>query len=631
MKKIRLMKKISVFICIVTLLFGSVPSFAADYSLADKADASAVKYYILTDENTETETDDFSEPGNYRVRSTVHNYGESGTINLVLMAGVFDRETHELKNVNFAEKSIAAGETAEFAADVSVSESGTAEVKGYILNSLAELIPQGNTPPAAPENVTITHVTNSTADITWDESCDDADAVMYYKVYRFDSDNPGGKYVGSTFGNVTEFKDVGIGHKTEVSYAVSAVDAPGAEGERSEKSAPAVTKGIARLYLGAAAARIADGEDKAALSDDDCPLLSANENIEAVHFISDDGEGNSADISAVGPMFEYTGGSTLGMSAVSFGQNMGRLLISIPEDSELLTELKNSENREMKVVINYFDGYNESPSYVKNIGRNAAALVRYAVGSDLSGASGATAGNSGKWKTAVCTIPLKENPMEKTYPDVFKDRVFSLANVNKSVRTVAGTDGKSGMMTVGSGMKNNPVYISGIDIACSDYVPRSAALDFDRSENTQLVEYKRGTGVHSEAARSVSDLNGETKNAVRLYGDSDSTNKLFTGVNKDYISPESSDLIIRITYLDNAEDLTGGEKLSVVYQNSSGKNSLRTIARKGSGLWKTAEIFIDDASLKNGLKYGASLQLGTYCTEENSWCVSSVEIINRKP
>lgn len=631
MKKIQLMKKISVFICIVTLLFGSVPSFAADYSLADKADASAVKYYILTDENTETETDDFSEPGNYRVRSTVHNYGESGTINLVLMAGVFDRETHELKNVNFAEKSIAAGETAELAADVSVSESGTAEVKGYILNSLAELIPQGNTPPAAPENVTITHVTNSTADITWDESCDDADAVMYYKVYRFDSDNPDGKYVGSTFGNVTEFKDVGIGHKTEVSYAVSAVDAPGAEGERSEKSAPAVTKGIARLYLGAAAARIADGEDKAALSDDDCPLLSANENIEAVHFISDDGEGNSADISAVGPMFEYTGGSTLGMSAVSFGQNMGRLLISIPEDSELLTELKNSENREMKVVINYFDGYNESPSYVKNIGRNAAALVRYAVGSDLSGASGATAGNSGKWKTAVCTIPLKENPMEKTYPDVFKDRVFSLANVNKSVRTVAGTDGKSGMMTVGSGMKNNPVYISGIDIACSDYVPRSAALDFDRSENTQLVEYKRGTGVHSEAARSVSDLNGETKNAVRLYGDSDSTNKLFTGVNKDYISPESSDLIIRITYLDNAEDLTGGEKLSVVYQNSSGKNSVRTIARKGSGLWKTAEIFIDDASLKNGLKYGASLQLGTYCTEENSWCVSSVEIINRKP
>lgn len=631
MKKIRLMKKISVFICIVTLLFGSVPSFAADYSLADKADASAVKYYILTDENTETETDDFSEPGNYRVRSTVHNYGESGTINLVLMAGVFDRETHELKNVNFAEKSIAAGETAELVADVSVSESGTAEVKGYILNSLAELIPQGNTPPAAPENVTITHVTNSTADITWDESCDDADAVMYYKVYRFDSDNPDGKYVGSTFGNVTEFKDVGIGHKTEVSYAVSAVDAPGAEGERSEKSAPAVTKGIARLYLGAAAARIADGEDKAALSDDDCPLLSANENIEAVHFISDDGEGNSADISAVGPMFEYTGGSTLGMSAVSFGQNMGRLLISIPEDSELLTELKNSENREMKVVINYFDGYNESPSYVKNIGRNAAALVRYAVGSDLSGASGATAGNSGKWKTAVCTIPLKENPMEKTYPDVFKDRVFSLANVNKSVRTVAGTDGKSGMMTVGSGMKNNPVYISGIDIACSDYVPRSAALDFDRSENTQLVEYKRGTGVHSEAARSVSDLNGETKNAVRLYGDSDSTNKLFTGVNKDYISPESSDLIIRITYLDNAEDLTGGEKLSVVYQNSSGKNSVRTIARKGSGLWKTAEIFIDDASLKNGLKYGASLQLGTYCTEENSWCVSSVEIINRKP
>ena len=631
MKKIRLMKKISVFICIVTLLFGSVPSFAADYSLADKADASAVKYYILTDENTETETDDFSEPGNYRVRSTVHNYGESGTINLVLMAGVFDRETHELKNVNFAEKSIAAGETAELAADVSVSESGTAEVKGYILNSLAELIPQGNTPPAAPENVTITHVTNSTADITWDESCDDADAVMYYKVYRFDSDNPDGKYVGSTFGNVTEFKDVGIGHKTEVSYAVSAVDAPGAEGERSEKSAPAVTKGIARLYLGAAAARIADGEDKAALSDDDCPLLSANENIEAVHFISDDGEGNSADISAVGPMFEYTGGSTLGMSAVSFGQNMGRLLISIPEDSELLTELKNSENREMKVVINYFDGYNESPSYVKNIGRNAAALVRYAVGSDLSGASGATAGNSGKWKTAVCTIPLKENPMEKTYPDVFKDRVFSLANVNKSVRTVAGTDGKSGMMTVGSGMKNNPVYISGIDIACSDYVPRSAALDFDRAENTQLVEYKRGTGVHSEAARSVSDLNGETKNAVRLYGDSDSTNKLFTGVNKDYISPESSDLIIRITYLDNAEDLTGGEKLSVVYQNSSGKNSVRTIARKGSGLWKTAEIFIDDASLKNGLKYGASLQLGTYCTEENSWCVSSVEIINRKP
>ena len=631
MKKIRLMKKISVFICIVTLLFGSVPSFAADYSLADKADASAVKYYILTDENTETETDDFSEPGNYRVRSTVHNYGESGTINLVLMAGVFDRETHELKNVNFAEKSIVAGETAELAADVSVSESGTAEVKGYILNSLAELIPQGNTPPAAPKNVTITHVTNSTADITWDESCDDADAVMYYKVYRFDSDNPDGKYVGSTFGNVTEFKDVGIGHKTEVSYAVSAVDAPGAEGERSEKSAPAVTKGIARLYLGAAAARIADGEDKAALSDDDCPLLSANENIEAVHFISDDGEGNSADISAVGPMFEYTGGSTLGMSAVSFGQNMGRLLISIPEDSELLTELKNSENREMKVVINYFDGYNESPSYVKNIGRNAAALVRYAVGSDLSGASGATAGNSGKWKTAVCTIPLKENPMEKTYPDVFKDRVFSLANVNKSVRTVAGTDGKSGMMTVGSGMKNNPVYISGIDIACSDYVPRSAALDFDRSENTQLVEYKRGTGVHSEAARSVSDLNGETKNAVRLYGDSDSTNKLFTGVNKDYISPESSDLIIRITYLDNAEDLTGGEKLSVVYQNSSGKNSLRTIARKGSGLWKTAEIFIDDASLKNGLKYGASLQLGTYCTEENSWCVSSVEIINRKP
>ena len=631
MKKIRLMKKISVFICIVTLLFGSAPSFAADYSLADKADASAVKYYILTDENTETETDDFSEPGNYRVRSTVHNYGESGTINLVLMAGVFDRETHELKNVNFAEKSIAAGETAELAADVSVSESGTAEVKGYILNSLAELIPQGNTPPAAPENVTIAHVTNSTADITWDESCDDADAVMYYKVYRFDSDNPDGKYVGSTFGNVTEFKDVGIGHKTEVSYAVSAVDAPGAEGERSEKSAPAVTKGIARLYLGAAAARIADGEDKAALSDDDCPLLSANENIEAVHFISDDGEGNSADISAVGPMFEYTGGSTLGMSAVSFGQNMGRLLISIPEDSELLTELKNSENREMKVVINYFDGYNESPSYVKNIGRNAAALVRYAVGSDLSGASGATAGNSGKWKTAVCTIPLKENPMEKTYPDVFKDRVFSLANVNKSVRTVAGTDGKSGMMTVGSGMKNNPVYISGIDIACSDYVPRSAALDFDRSENTQLVEYKRGTGVHSEAARSVSDLNGETKNAVRLYGDSDSTNKLFAGVNKDYISPESSDLIIRITYLDNAEDLTGGEKLSVVYQNSSGKNSLRTIARKGSGLWKTAEIFIDDASLKNGLKYGASLQLGTYCTEENSWCVSSVEIINRKP
>lgn len=631
MKKIRLMKKISVFICIVTLLFGSVPSFAADYSLADKADASAVKYYILTDENTETETDDFSEPGNYRVRSTVHNYGESGTINSVLMAGVFDRQTHELKNVNFAEKGIAAGETAELAADVSVSESGTAEVKGYILNSLAELIPQGNTPPAAPENVTITHVTNSTADITWDESCDDADAVMYYKVYRFDSDNPDGKYVGSTFGNVTEFKDVGIGHKTEVSYAVSAVDAPGAEGERSEKSAPAVTKGIARLYLGAAAARIADGEDKAALSDDDCPLLSANENIEAVHFISDDGEGNSADISAVGPMFEYTGGSTLGMSAVSFGQNMGRLLISIPEDSELLTELKNSENREMKVVINYFDGYNESPSYVKNIGRNAAALVRYAVGSDLSGASGATAGNSGKWKTAVCTIPLKENPMEKTYPDVFKDRVFSLANVNKSVRTVAGTDGKSGMMTVGSGMKNNPVYISGIDIACSDYVPRSAALDFDRSENTQLVEYKRGTGVHSEAARSVSDLNGETKNAVRLYGDSDSTNKLFTGVNKDYISPESSDLIIRITYLDNAEDLTGGEKLSVVYQNSSGKNSVRTIARKGSGLWKTAEIFIDDASLKNGLKYGASLQLGTYCTEENSWCVSSVEIINRKP
>ena len=631
MKKIRLMKKISVFICIVTLLFGSVPSFAADYSLADKADASAVKYYILTDENTETETDDFSEPGNYRVRSTVHNYGESGTINSVLMAGVFDRETHELKNVNFTEKSIAAGETAELAADVSVSESGTAEVKGYILNSLAELIPQGNTPPAAPENVTITHVTNSTADITWDESCDDADAVMYYKVYRFDSDNPDGKYVGSTFGNVTEFKDVGIGHKTEVSYAVSAVDAPGAEGERSEKSAPAVTKGIARLYLGAAAARIADGEDKAALSDDDCPLLSANENIEAVHFISDDGEGNSADISAVGPMFEYTGGSTLGMSAVSFGQNMGRLLISIPEDSELLTELKNSENREMKVVINYFDGYNESPSYVKNIGRNAAALVRYAVGSDLSGASGATAGNSGKWKTAVCTIPLKENPMEKTYPDVFKDRVFSLANVNKSVRTVAGTDGKSGMMTVGSGMKNNPVYISGIDIACSDYVPRSAALDFDKSENTQLVEYKRGTGVHSEAARSVSDLNGETKNAVRLYGDSDSTNKLFTGVNKDYISPESSDLIIRITYLDNAEDLTGGEKLSVVYQNSSGKNSVRTIARKGSGLWKTAEIFIDDASLKNGLKYGASLQLGTYCTEENSWCVSSVEIINRKP
>ena len=631
MKKIRLMKKISVFICIVTLLFGSVPSFAADYSLADKADASAVKYYILTDENTETETDDFSEPGNYRVRSTVHNYGESGTINLVLMAGVFDRETHELKNVNFAKKSIAAGETAELAADVSVSESGTAEVKGYILNSLAELIPQGNTPPAAPENVTITHVTNSTADITWDESCDDADAVMYYKVYRFDSDNPDGKYVGSTFGNVTEFKDVGIGHKTEVSYAVSAVDAPGAEGERSEKSAPAVTKGIARLYLGAAAARIADGEDKAALSDDDCPLLSANENIEAVHFISDDGEGNSADISAVGPMFEYTGGSTLGMSAVSFGQNMGRLLISIPEDSELLTELKNSENREMKVVINYFDGYNESPSYVKNIGRNAAALVRYAVGSDLSGASGATAGNSGKWKTAVCTIPLKENPMEKTYPDVFKDRVFSLANVNKSVRTVAGTDGKSGMMTVGSGMKNNPVYISGIDIACSDYVPRSAALDFDRSENTQLVEYKRGTGVHSEAARSVSDLNGETKNAVRLYGDSDSTNKLFTGVNKDYISPESSDLIIRITYLDNAEDLTGGEKLSVVYQNSSGKNSLRTIARKGSGLWKTAEIFIDDASLKNGLTYEASLQLGTYSAEENSWCVSSVEIINRKP
>ena len=69
--------------------------------------------------------------------------------------------------MSFAEKSIAAGETAELAADVSVSETGTAEVKGYVLNSLAELVPQGNTPPAAPENVTITHVTNSTADITW--------------------------------------------------------------------------------------------------------------------------------------------------------------------------------------------------------------------------------------------------------------------------------------------------------------------------------------------------------------------------------------------------------------------------------------------------------------------------------
>ena len=70
---------------------------------------------------------------------------------------------------------------------------------------------------------------------------------------------------------------------------------------------------------------------------------------------------------------------------------MGRLLISIPEDSEFFTELKNDENQEMKVIINYFDGYNESPVYVKNIGRNAAALVRYAVGSDLSGASGAAA------------------------------------------------------------------------------------------------------------------------------------------------------------------------------------------------------------------------------------------------
>ena len=44
---------------------------------------------------------------------------------------------------------------------------------------------------------------------------------------------------------------------------MSAVDAPGEEGNRSEKSAPAITKGIARLYLGAAAARIAEGEDKA--------------------------------------------------------------------------------------------------------------------------------------------------------------------------------------------------------------------------------------------------------------------------------------------------------------------------------------------------------------------------------
>lgn len=41
MMKIRLMKKISVFICIVTLLLSSAPSFAADYSLADKADVSA--------------------------------------------------------------------------------------------------------------------------------------------------------------------------------------------------------------------------------------------------------------------------------------------------------------------------------------------------------------------------------------------------------------------------------------------------------------------------------------------------------------------------------------------------------------------------------------------------------------
>ncbi len=493
-------------------------------------------------------------------------------------------------------------------------------LRSFIWTSLNELTPLVTTKtPAAPTGVTVdeTTITNSTVDLTWTAS-EDSDAVAYYNVYR------DGKYVGSTADATTSLKDVGIAHSTDVSYTVSAVDYAGKEGAKSEASAVATTDTIARLWLGAAASEIAEGNTSATLASTDYDKI-ANENITPHYFILGDGT-NESTIEAVGEEYEFNTSQKLGLSAMKFGQNMARVLATIPE-GDFLTALKADENKEMKVIMNTYDYYAGTPSYVTNIGRNATALIRYSHSNSLAGATGAVYDTTNKWNTTELTVPLPGS--SGTYSDVFSNRAFALSNISSAGQAVQNTDGQSTMFSIGNGTTNRPVYIQKVDFAASDYVPYGAVLDFENQGDSQFVHFIRRNGYNpSEITEMAASTDSVSKKAYKL--DAISGKQLYLAFDADYIDANDNDLIVRVTYLDNKTDATNAEGLQLIYKNASGVNAGDNyIKREGSGTWKTAEFYINDAALSTNWD---SLVLSVpEATGENAFYVSRVEVINRNP
>ncbi len=632
MKKEYCFKKLCAsLLCMIMCLSLCAGAFAEDYVAVDKIDVEKISYYSVSGIEPETETllenSVISAAGTYRIKADVKNYGTSVDVDAVLIAGAFVKETHELVAVAFDKESVAKvvdiPETVTLSTDILLDEEDVEkdiELKGYVIKSLSTLMPQGNEPPAAPTDVTVdeTTITNSTVDITWTASIDDANAIAYYNVYR------DGEYVGSTFGNVTEFKDVGIDHNTTVSYTVSAVDAAGAEGEKSETSVAVKTDSIARLWLGAAASEIAEGETSATLAATDYSKI-ANENITPHYFILGD-DTNESTIEAVGEEYEFNTNQKLGLSAMKFGQNMARVLATIP-DGDFLDGLKTDANKEMKIIMNTYDYYAGTPSYVTNIGRNAAALVRYSHSSSLAGASGAVYATTNKWNTTTLTLPLTGN--SGTYSDVFSNRAFALSPISSAGKAVQHTDGQSTMFSIGNGTTNLPVYIQKVDFAASDYVPYGAVLDFENQGDSQFVYFIRRNGYNlSEITEMTASSDSVSKKAYIL--DAASGSKLYLGLDEDYIDASDNDLIVKVTYLDNKEDATNAEGLQLIYKKVGGGTvGTNYIKREGTGEWKTAQFILNDAALNTA--WDALVLSVPSATGDDAFCVSRVEVINRKP
>lgn len=602
-----------------------------------KAAVSDVEYYLVRQTDTgETETliGNLNYDGQIRAKVQVYNYNASVPISAVLISGVFDKETEVLKSVIFDTKTeIAAGTAAELQADVVIENHYSETIKSFVWENLSSLKPLGNTAPTAPTDVTVSCYTNSTADITWTNSVDDANAITGYNVYR------DGKYVGSTIGSETSFKDVGIEHNTTVSYTVTAVDAVGAESEASAPSESITTKDIARLWLGAAASITPDGETYVKLSPEDYAAFNQGaENIEAVGLITD------MDI-AVGAVdystqtyartgdYEYETNKQLGLDAVDFNVAQSRILASI-KDGQFLDGIKNEQ--EIKIIMNYYDN---TSAYAENIGKNVSTMIRYASSASttqLVGTTGINPGKTNRWKTAVFTVPTVNNTSitsgsTSVYADVYKDRAFNFTNITSAVSkgsTSANTLGTPAMFAIGSNNKSYPSYIQRIDIAGADYVPYGAVLDLDKQGDTQYIDWFKRDGYNMA---SVETVNG--KKAIKLYStanDTDTAEKTRTmslSVSSNYISSEDNRLIMRVTYLDNYEDERDNVVLAYVSEN--GTKNLYIPKRTNTGEWKTAEFFIDDAMLDNSLNNNFSVRVMGRTTVENPVYVSRVEIIKR--